>query len=670
MSVMTTDLSTYSQEDLELDLRWWAAANYVTVGQIYLRDNPLLREPLTLDHIKPRLLGHWGTSPGLSMLYVLINRLINRTGSDWLYVTGPGHGGPALVGAAYLEGTYSEVYPTITEDTEGLARLFRQFSAPGGIPSHVSVQTPGSVHEGGELGYALAHAGGAAYDHKDLFVACVVGDGESETGPLAGSWRLPYFINPKRDGAVFPIVHLNGYKIAGPTILGRTSDEDVSAYLSSQGWNPTVVAGDDPATVFRQTWEALVSAYEQIKDLQGTARSGADSEQVRHSWPALILRTPKGWTGPHTVDGVQIEGTNLAHQVPLSGLADNPEHLTMLEEWLRSYQPDEAFDDSGSLVPELRALNPAGDKRMSATPYANGGRILQDLPIGDLSKYEVTFDGRGTKRYEHTRPMGELMRDIYEADTTEDGGGTFRLFCPDETASNRLQAVFEVTDRTWQAPLVETDKKLSADGRVMEVLSEHLCTGWLEGYLLTGRHGVFATYEAFAMVSASMTIQHVKWLQHAQELAWRDSVASLNMLLTSTCWRNDHNGFSHQGPGLIDCLLPLAPGVVRVWMPPDAQHRAVDHGPLPDQQGPRQPDRRGQAAAPAVPHPGGGATRTALRVPASGTGRRTPRPGEAPSPTSCSPRPATCRLRRHWRRSSSCASGRRSSRSASSTSST
>jgi xylulose-5-phosphate/fructose-6-phosphate phosphoketolase len=566
----TPDLSAYSDDDLRLDLQWWAAANYLTVGQIYLQANALLREPLAMEHIKPRLLGHWGTSPGLSMIYTLLNRLIRRTGSDWLYVTGPGHGGPALVAAAYLEGTYSEIYPHVGTDADGVLRLFRQFSSPGGIPSHVSVQTPGSIHEGGELGYALAHAAGAAYDHKDLFVACVVGDGEAETGPLAGSWKVPNFLNPRRDGAVLPILHLNGYKIAGPTVFGRTSDEDVEAFLRSQGWDPVTVSGDDPEQVFRDLWAALVRSHEQISALREATRGGAPSRPVRHTWPAIVLRTPKGWTGPDTVDGVQIQGTNLAHQVPLSGIKGNPAHLQILEDWLQTYRPGDLFDADGRLVENLRALAPDGDRRMSASPYANGGRLRAELPLPPLDGFALPIEAPGTLLHESTRPMGELMRDVYAADTREDGGGTFRLFCPDETASNRLQSVFEVTERCWQAPLLPTDQKLSPDGRVMEVLSEHLCSGWLEGYLLSGRHGVFATYEAFAMVSASMTIQHVKWLQHAQELAWRAPVSSLNILLTSTCWRNDHNGFSHQGPGLIDSLLPLAPGVVRVWLPPDA----------------------------------------------------------------------------------------------------
>jgi xylulose-5-phosphate/fructose-6-phosphate phosphoketolase len=583
----TPSAIAYGPDELDLDLRWWAAANYLTVGQIYLRDNALLREPLRLEHTKPRLLGHWGTSPGLSMVYTLLNRVIRATDSDWLYITGPGHGGPALVAAAWLEGTYTEVYPHIGDDADGVLDLFRQFSTPGGVPSHVSVQTPGSIHEGGELGYALVHAAGAAFDHPDLTVACIVGDGEAETGPLAASWRLPTFLNPRRDGAVLPILHLNGYKIAGPTVLGRADDADVEAYLISQGWDPVVVSGDDPREVFPALLDALLDAHGRIRELQAAARGegtgdgttggthGADagpSEAVRHSWPAIILRTPKGWTGPAVVDGIQVEGTNRAHQVPLAGLADNPQHLLMLEEWMRSYRPDELFDDDGRLAPELRGLAPEGDRRMSATPYANGGRLRTPLPKPELSAYEVVVDpaARGRELVENTITTGRLLRDLYAATTTPDGGGTFRLFSPDETASNRLQPVFEVTDRCFMGPLRDTDDHLGPDGRVMEVLSEHLCQGWLEGYLLSGRHGMFATYEAFAMVSASMAVQHVKWLQHAQELPWRASVSSLNILLTSTCWRNDHNGFSHQGPGLIDCLLPLAPGVVRVFLPPDA----------------------------------------------------------------------------------------------------
>jgi xylulose-5-phosphate/fructose-6-phosphate phosphoketolase len=568
---MTSATTTgYAATELQLDLRWWAAANYLTVAQIYLQSNPLLRGPLTVDDIKPRLLGHWGTSPGLSMIYTLLNRLIRDTGTDCIYVTGPGHGGPALVANTYLEGTYSEIYPHITPDLDGLTRLVRQFSTPGGIPSHVSVQTPGSIHEGGELGYALAHAAGAAFDHPDLLVACVVGDGEAETGPLAASWKIPAFLNARRDGSVLPILHLNGYKISGPTVLGRAKDADVIGLLAAQGWEPTIVAGDDPASVFTDLHRALVAAHTRIREIQLQARTEA-GRPPSTGWPAIILRTPKGWTGPDVVDGVQVEGTFRAHQVPLSKVRENPEHLQRLEQWLRSYRPETAFDGNGRLVRELAALAPEGDKRMSASPYANGGRLMSPLDVRPLEAYALRLDVPGQLQHETTRPLGELLRDVYSSTTrATDGGGTFRLFCPDETTSNRLDAVFEVTDRCWQEPVLDTDDHLSPDGRVMEVLSEHLCEGWLEGYLLSGRHGMFATYEAFAMVSASMLIQHTKWLQHAVDLPWRASVASLNVLLTSTCWRNDHNGFSHQGPGLIDTAIPLAPGVVRIWLPPDA----------------------------------------------------------------------------------------------------
>ncbi len=561
---------TYTADDRDLDLRWWAAANFLTVAQIYLQANPLLREPLQVAHIKPRLLGHWGTSPALSMIYAVLNRLIRDTGQDCVYITGPGHGGPALVACGYLEGTYSEVYPQVSADMAGLTNLVRQFSTPGGIPSHVSVQTPGSIHEGGELGYALVHAAGAAFDNPDLLVVCVVGDGEAETGPLSGSWKIPAFLNARRDGAVLPILQLNGYKIAGPTVLGRSRDEDVAAYLSAQGWAPVFVEGDDPAAVITDLRREIFAAHSRIGEIQQAARPGPAPEPGSVRWPAIVLRTPKGWTGPDKVDGVQVQGTFRAHQVPLSGVRENLEHLALLDQWMRSYRPEDLFDAGGAPVADLAALAPAGDKRMSATPHANGGRLLRPLMVPPIERYACEVGAPAQETHENTEPFGRLLRDIYRDTTTEDGGGTFRLFCPDETASNRLQAVFEVTDRCLQAPLLPTDDHLSADGRVMEVLSEHLCQGWLEGYLLSGRHGLFATYEAFAMVSASMLIQHTKWLQHAQALPWRADVASLNVLLTSTCWRNDHNGFSHQGPGLIDTAIPLAPDVVRVWLPPDA----------------------------------------------------------------------------------------------------
>ncbi len=551
--------------DLTLVDEYWSAANYLTVAQIYLQDNALLREPLRREHIKPRLLGHWGTSPGLSLLYVHLNRLIRETGADVLYVAGPGHGGPALVANVYLEGTYSEIYPRVSADAAGLRRLVRQFSTPGGIPSHVSVPTPGSIHEGGELGYALVHATGAAMDHPDLVVACVVGDGEAETGPLEGSWKAPFFLNPVRDGAVLPVLHLNGYKISGPTVLGRRTDDEVLALLAAHGWAPVLVEGDQPEVVHKALADALDAGYGDIRRIQERARS--EGLQERPRWPAIVLRTPKGWTGPATVDGVQVEGTFRAHQVPLSGVRDNPEHLAMLESWMRSYHPERLFDEGGALRADLAALAPEGDKRMGSSPYANGGRLLAPLDLPPLQSYSLPIDQPGALQHETTRPLGELLRDVYRRTETT---ANFRLFCPDETNSNRLGAVFEATDRCYVGPVDTADDHVAPDGRVMEVLSEHLCQGWLEGYLLTGRHGMFATYEAFAMVSASMAVQHTKWLQHARDLPWRAPVSSLNVLLTSTCWRNDHNGFSHQGPGLIDTMLSLAGSVVRIYLPPDA----------------------------------------------------------------------------------------------------
>ncbi|MGO4103738.1 phosphoketolase [Leifsonia sp. YAF41] len=562
---MNGSITRMSPDELQLINQYWNAANYLTVAQIYLQENALLREPLTAEQIKPRLLGHWGTSPGLSLIYVHLNRLIQRTGAQVLYVAGPGHGGPAIVANVYLEGTYSEIYPEVSKDAAGLRRLIRQFSTPGGIPSHVGPQTPGSIHEGGELGYSLAHATGAALDNPDLIVACVVGDGEAETGPLAASWKAPAFLNPAHDGAVLPILHLNGHKISGPTVLGRQSDSDVAALLAAHGWNPFIVAGDDPLVVHAEFAVALERAYTEIRGIQAQAREHGASGPER--WPAIILRTPKGWTGPSKVDGVQVEGTFRSHQVPLSGVRENPEHLAQLEAWLRSYEPESLFDSSGRLVPELEALAPRGVLRMGASPFANGGPDVADLVLPPIDDYAVTVGTPGSTKHESTRPLGELLRDIYSETATDP---RFRLFCPDETNSNRLGAVFEVTDRALMESAEDGGEKISPEGRVMEVLSEHLCQGWLEGYLLTGRHGLFATYEAFAMVSASMTVQHAKWLQHAQELPWRRPVPSLNILLTSTCWRNDHNGFSHQGPGLIDTALSLSGSVVRVYLPPDA----------------------------------------------------------------------------------------------------
>ena len=559
---MTGQAATATPPDVAQQVRYWNAANYLTVAQIYLQANPLLREPLSPAHIKPRLLGHWGTSPTLNLIYAQLNALIRAHGCDVLYVTGPGHGGPAIVANVYLEGTYSEVYPAVSRDEAGLLRLVRQFSTPGGIPSHVSVPTPGSIHEGGELGYALVHAFGAAFDNPDLLVACVVGDGEAETGPLEGSWKSVRFLNPTRDGAVLPILQLNGYKISGPTVLGRSTDDEVRQLLGAHGYDAEVVAGDDPAAVHEQFADTLARCYGRIRDIQAGARH--DGFVQRPPWPAIVLRTPKGWTGPKIVDGLPVEGTFRAHQVPLSKVREDAGHLRMLEEWMHSYRPDELFDGAGRLVADLQALAPVGDKRMGATPHANGGRLLRALDLPAFRQYAVDVDP-GVTVAESTRRLGELVRDVYVANPH-----TFRLFCPDETNSNRLGAVFDVENRCLVEDVLPIDDHVSVDGRVMEVLSEHLCEGWLEGYLLSGRHGLFATYEAFAMVSASMTVQHTKWLEAARDLAWRAPVASLNVLLTSTCWRNDHNGFSHQGPGLIDTMMSMSGDVVRVYLPPDA----------------------------------------------------------------------------------------------------
>ncbi|MEZ5117107.1 MAG: phosphoketolase family protein [Candidatus Nanopelagicales bacterium] len=543
---------------------WWRAANYLTVGQIYLKDNPLLREPLSPDDIKPRLLGHWGTSPGLSFVYAHLNRLIERQGQQTIYLTGPGHGGPALVAAGWLEGTYSEVYPDVSLDETGMTRLFRQFSAPGGIPSHVSVTTPGSIHEGGELGYVLVHAFGAVMDNPDLLAVAIVGDGEAETGPLEGSWKGISFINPSRDGAVLPILHLNGWKIAGPTVLARKDPAEVRALLEGHGYDVLEVEGEDLPGMHHRFSDTLQEAYARIREIQRLARSG-EAPAGRPRWPLIVLRSPKGWTGPEFVDGVREEGSWRSHQVPLSDVRGNPEHLQILTDWLTSYRPDELFESDGSPAPLVRHAVPEGDLRMSATPHANGGLLTVDLDLPDYGSYAVDVPAPGTVRLESTRRLGELMRDIYVANPDR-----FRLFCPDETNSNRLGAVFEVSDRGFMEHLVPEDVAIGPDGRVMEVLSEHSCHGWLEGYNLTGRHGMFATYEAFAMVSASMTIQHAKWLQEAVHLPWRAPVPSLNILLTSTAWRNDHNGFSHQGPGLIQNVINIRGDVSRVYLPPDA----------------------------------------------------------------------------------------------------
>lgn len=556
-----------SQNQLQQIDAYWRAANYLTIGQIYLQANPLLHQPLAAEHIKPRLLGHWGTSPGLSFIYAHLNRLIKDHNLDMIYLAGPGHGGPAIIANVYLEGTYSEIYPEVTQDVQGMTRLFRQFSTPGGVPSHVSVPTPGSIHEGGELGYVLTHAFGAAFDNPNLIVTAVVGDGEAETGPLEGSWKGIKFLNSVRDGAVLPILHLNGYKISGPTVLGRSSDEQIRNLLSGHGYDVHFVEGDDPFTMHQAFAATLEECYNKIHTIQQDARhNGFDGTHVP-AWPAIVLRTPKGWTGPEEVDGVKIADTFRAHQVPLAGVKDNPEHLKMLEAWLKSYHPEELFDEEGHFNPEVAKLNPVGDKRMGANPHANGGKILSPLDLPDFTEYAVDVKKPATVRLESTRQLGKMLRDIFKRNAKRHN---FRLFCPDETNSNRLGDVFEVENRCFIGQKFPSDDHISADGRVMEVLSEHNCEGWLEGYILTGRHGMYVTYEAFAMVSASMTIQHSKWQEEGTKLAWRRPISSLNVLLTSTCWRNDHNGFSHQGPGLIDNIISKKGSVSRIYLPPDA----------------------------------------------------------------------------------------------------
>ncbi len=554
---------TLSEHDLRLIDAYWRAANYLSVGQIYLLDNPLLREPLRPEHVKPRLLGHFGTTPGLNLVYAHLNRAIRARDLSAIYVTGPGHGGPGLVANAYLEGTYSEVYSSVGDDEQGLRELFRQFSYPGGIPSHVAPETPGSIHEGGELGYALAHAFGAAFDNPDLLVACVVGDGEAETGPLATSWHSNKFLNPRTDGAVLPILHLNGYKIANPTVLARIPETELVALLEGYGWRPLIVSGDEPTVVHELLATALDEALDGIAEAQRAARGGTATE--RPQWPMIVLRTPKGWTGPKEVDGVQIEGTWRSHQVPVLGARENPAHLRILEEWLHSYRPEELFDGGGRLVAELAGLAPRGERRMSANPHANGGVLLRDLDLPDFRDYAVPVDEPGTTSSEATRVLGGFLRDVIARN-----GESFRLFGPDETASNRLGDVFEVTDRAWDAETKPTDDHLAPDGRVMEVLSEHLCQGWLEGYLLTGRHGVFNCYEAFIHIVDSMFNQHAKWLKVTRGIPWRRPIASLNYLLSSPVWRQDHNGFSHQDPGFIDHVVNKKAEIIRVYLPPDA----------------------------------------------------------------------------------------------------
>jgi xylulose-5-phosphate/fructose-6-phosphate phosphoketolase len=542
---------------------YWRAANYLSVGQIYLLDNPLLREPLRVEHIKPRLLGHWGTTPGLNFVYAHLNRLIRERDQSLMYVTGPGHGGPGLLANTWLEGSYSEDYPEVPRDENGMRALFRQFSFPGGVPSHVAPEVPGSIHEGGELGYSLAHAFGAAFDNPDLVVACVIGDGEAETGPLATSWHSNKFLDPVHDGAVLPILHLNGYKIANPTVLARIPSEELDALLRGYGYAPRYVTGEDPGSMHRDMASTVDEVFTEIAEIQGAARAG---RRGRPRWPMIVLRSPKGWTGPSEVDGLPVTGTWRAHQVPLSGVRDNPEHLAMLEQWMRSYRPEELFDDAGRPVPGLLAQVPDGTRRMGSNKHANGGMLLKPLTLPDFREFGVEVDQHGGSTSEPTRVLGKFLREVMRGN---DAARNFRLFGPDETASNRLDAVYETTAKQWQAETLPVDEHLAPDGRVMEVLSEHLCQGWLEGYLLTGRHGLFSCYEAFIHIVDSMFNQHAKWLETSKKLAWRRPIASLNYLLTSHVWRQDHNGFSHQDPGFIDHVMNKKAEVIRVYLPPD-----------------------------------------------------------------------------------------------------
>jgi xylulose-5-phosphate/fructose-6-phosphate phosphoketolase len=559
----TVHAGPLSETELALMDAWWRAANYLSVGQIYLLDNPLLREPLRLEHIKPRLLGHWGTCPGLSFLYVHINRVIRRRDLNAMYVIGPGHGAPAILACAYLEGTYTEAYPHITRDAEGLRRFFRQFSFPGGIPSHVAAETPGSIHEGGELGYALAHAYGAAFDNPDLVVFCVVGDGEAETGPLAASWHSNKFLNPRRDGAVVPILHLNGYKIANPTLFARIPRGELESLLRGYGHVPYFVQGDEPAAMHQRLAAALDAIMDDLDSIK--SRAAADGADAAPPWPMLVLVTPKGWTGPKQVDGLPSEGSFRSHQVPLTGFRDDPGRVRELEKWLRSYRPEELFTEDGTLRPEIAALAPRGERRMSANPHANGGALLRDLDLPDLAAHAVEVNRPGVTVSEATRVLGAYLRDVVRLNRDN-----FRIMGPDETLSNRLGAVFEATERVWLAERRPDDEHLAPEGQVMEVLSEHLCEGWLQGYLLTGRHGLFNCYEAFIHIVDSMFNQHAKWLKVARDIPWRRPIASLNYLLSSHVWRQDHNGFSHQDPGFIDHVVNKKAAVIRVYLPPDA----------------------------------------------------------------------------------------------------
>jgi len=561
MKTKKISVGPLSPELLEKMDAYWHAANYLSVGQIYLYDNPLLKQPLKRSHIKPRLLGHWGTTPGLNLIYVHLNRIIKERDVNVIYVTGPGHGGPGLVANTYLEGTYSELYPNISQDEAGLKRLFTQFSFPGGIPSHVAPETPGSIHEGGELGYALSHAYGAAFDNPELIVTCVVGDGEAETGPLATSWHSNKFLNPVRDGAVLPILHLNGYKIAGPTVLARLPQDELESLFRGYGYEPYVVGGDEPEDVHQKMAATLDTIFAEIKRIQDEARRNGFRQRPR--WPMMILRTPKGWTGPRVVDGKIIEGTFRAHQVPMGDM-DKPAHIKILEKWMKSYRPEELFDESGKLRPELADLAPKGNRRMSANPVANGGLLLRDLKLPNFRDYGVDVPKPGSVISEATRVQGQFIRDVIKLNASN-----FRVFSPDETASNRWNAVFEVTNRCSTAEILPTDENVSADGRVMEMLSEHQCEGWLEGYLLTGRHGFFSCYEAFIHIIDSMFNQHAKWLKVTRHIPWRRPIASLNYLLSSLVWRQDHNGFSHQDPGFIDHVVNKKAEVIRVYLPPD-----------------------------------------------------------------------------------------------------
>jgi xylulose-5-phosphate/fructose-6-phosphate phosphoketolase len=544
---------------------YWRASNYLSVGQIYLLDNPLLKEPLLLEHVKPRLVGHWGTTPGLNFIYVHLNRVIQAHDLNMLYVTGPGHGGPGLVAHTYLEGTYTETYHHITQDAVGMQRLFKQFSFPGGIPSHVAPETPGSIHEGGELGYALSHAFGAAFDNPDLIVACVVGDGEAETGPLATSWHSNKFLNPVHDGAVLPILHLNGYKIAGPTVLARISHEELEQLMRGYGYTPYFVEGDDPEIMHQLMAATLDHVCSEIRTIQRNARMNGQTQRPR--WPMIVLRTPKGWTGPQAVDGQQVTGTARSHQVPMGEMATHPDHVRVLEEWLKSYRPEELFDAHGKLFAEFAELAPRGTRRMGANPHANGGALLQELRLPDFRDYAVDVVEPGAITAESTRVQGQFIRDVLKLNAETKN---FRVFSPDETASNRWNAVFEVTDRNSMAEILPGDEYVARDGRLMEMLSEHQCQGWLEGYLLTGRHGFFSCYEAFIHIVDSMFNQHAKWLKVTREIAWRRPIASLNYLLTSHVWRQDHNGFSHQDPGFIDHVVNKKAEIIRVYLPPDA----------------------------------------------------------------------------------------------------